>query len=231
MGPLKRSALRMAKNIELKCPKSMFYHIERIKRGEYDVPEYSHPRPVILDIGANVGGFALWAANRWPNSEIFCYEPVPGNFELLKINVSNFKKPGARSRIHVNNFAIGNPTRTKMFVGRNNCGEASFFDLGEQQKTAVAVTTQPPTIMPRAHILKLDAEGSEIEILTGLDLINYDVVLLEYHSEYNRRLIDAILRDYTLIGGYVRGLNRGTLKYVNPRLVRTAKLAAKTSKQ
>jgi hypothetical protein len=52
--------------------------------------------------------------------------------------------------------------------------------------------------MPRAHILKLDAEGSEIEILSGLDSIDYELVLLEYHAENNRRLFDAILRDYAL---------------------------------
>jgi hypothetical protein len=106
-----------------------------------------------------------------------------------------------------------------LFLGRNNCGEASFFDLGEQQQTAVEVTTVAPVVMPRAQILKLDTEGCEVEILSGLSLIDYDVVMLEYHSEANRRRADGILHDCALVGGYARSQHRGILKYVHLRLI------------
>jgi FkbM family methyltransferase len=195
-------------------------HIRLIESGEYDLP-YNHPRSVILDVGANIGGFAVWAADRWPGCEIFCYEPLPDNFALLKANVRLVNSAG---RVHIHNFAIGDPKHTKLFLGRNNCGEASFFDLGEQQQTAVEVTTVAPTVMPPAQILKLDTEGCEVEgceveILSGLSLIDYDVVLLEYHSEANRRRTDGVLHDYVLVGGYARGLHRGILKYVHLRLI------------
>jgi FkbM family methyltransferase len=39
---------------------------------------------VILDIGANVGSFAAWALKRWPGAHVYCYEPLPNNFALLK---------------------------------------------------------------------------------------------------------------------------------------------------
>jgi FkbM family methyltransferase len=204
---------------EVKCPRSMRPHIESIWRGEYDVP-YKNLRPTILDVGANVGGFAVWAATRWPNCKIFCYEPLPDNFGLLKTNVELLRNTGITNQIEIHNFAIGNPSRTKMFLGRNNPGEASFFDLGEQQKKTIEVTTQSPTIMPRAHILKLDAEGTEIEILSALDSIDYDIVILEYHSENHRRQADVILRNYALIGGHARTLNRGVLKYAHSRLIK-----------
>ena len=44
------------------------------------------------------------------------------------------------------------------------------------------------------------------------------VILLEYHSEANRRKIDALLGDFFLVGGEVRHLHRGTLKYMHRRL-------------
>jgi FkbM family methyltransferase len=185
-----------------------------IESGEYDLP-YNHSSPIILDVGANIGGFALWAADRWPGWEIFCYEPLPDNFALLKANVGLVN---SASRVHTHNLAIGDPQHTKLFLGRNNCGEASFFDLGEQQQTAVEVTTVAPMVMPRAQILKLDTEGCEVEILSGLASIDYDVVMLEYHSEANRRRADGILHDYALVGGYA-SLHRGILKYVHLRLI------------
>ena len=37
----------------------------------------------IVDIGANMGSFSVYAANSCPEADIYCYEPVPGNFEVL----------------------------------------------------------------------------------------------------------------------------------------------------
>ena len=51
----------------------------------------------------------------------------------------------------------------------------------------------------------------------GLREIAFDVVLLEYHSEANRRRIDRLLADYVLVGGQVRGPHRGVTKYVHRR--------------
>ncbi|WP_194460280.1 FkbM family methyltransferase [Bradyrhizobium sp. CCBAU 53421] len=204
--------------IGIQCPPSMIPHLELIQRGEYDVA-YNHPRPIILDVGANVGGFAIWAVKRWPGCEIYCYEPLPDNFAMLEPNVGTLRDSRVSSGIHVHNFAVGDPTHTRMFLGKNNCGEASFFDLGEQAGSSVTVVTRPPEVMPPAQILKIDTEGCEIEILSGLRSIDYDVVLLEYHSERNRREADLLLRDYALVGGYARNFHRGILKYMHSRLI------------
>jgi FkbM family methyltransferase len=207
-----------AMEINIRVPPAMVSHLQLIQRGEYDVA-YDHPRPVILDVGANVGGFAVWALRRWPGCELHCYEPLPDNFELLQANAGILRDAGVPNKIHVHNFAIGDPVHTQIFPGRNNCGEASFFELGEQQRNSVAVVTQPAQVMPPAQILKLDTEGCEIEILSGLASIDYDIVLLEYHSEKNRREADGLLRDYALVGGYARCLHRGILKYMHSRLI------------
>jgi hypothetical protein len=64
----------------------MRYHVQKVLGGEYEVP-YRATRPVILDIGANVGSFAAWALGRWPGAHIHCYEPLPDNFVLLQKNL------------------------------------------------------------------------------------------------------------------------------------------------
>jgi FkbM family methyltransferase len=197
----------------LNFPPSMGPHVQKVLRGEYDLP-YQHPNPVILDIGANVGSFAVWAVNRWPGCFVHCYEPLPANFELLRSNLRSL----VGTSVSLNNFAIGDPARSRLFLGKNNCGEASFFDLGEQSTESVEVVTRAPDFLPKAEILKIDAEGSEVDILTKMQPINVDVVLLEYHSEQNRRRADELLADYFLIAGEVRCLNRGVLKYVHRRL-------------
>jgi len=188
-------------------------HVQSVLAGEYDTP-YDNPAPVILDVGANVGSFAIWASRRWPGSFIHCYEPLPENFAALEANLTPLS-----GRVALNNWAIGDPGHRKLFLGRNNCGEASFFDLGEQSSEWVNVETRAPATLPKADVLKLDTEGGEVEILSGLPEIAFDLVLLEYHSEENRRNTDRLLRDYVLVGGRIRCLHRGVLKYVHRRLL------------
>ena len=192
----------------------MLHHVREIFKGEYDVP-YSRRAPVVIDIGANVGAFALWASQRWPGSIIHCYEPVPTNFEMLQQNLSCLD----HHRVHMNNFAIGDTTRTQMLLGKNNCGEASFFDIGEQTAQTIRVETKDAAVLPQAHVLKVDTEGSEIEILERHRSIEYEVILIEFHGDNNRRQIDIILGEYCLIGSKVRHPHRGILKYVHRRMV------------
>jgi FkbM family methyltransferase len=192
-------------------------HVQKVLAGEYDIP-YRHSAPVILDIGANVGSFAAWALKRWPGAHVHCYEPLPDNFALLTRNLGQF----AGSSVSLYNFAVGDPSLTRLYLGRNNCGEASFYDIGEQSTVCVEVEARTPDVLPKAQIVKIDTEGSEVEILTRMTSLDFDAVMLEYHSEANRRRIDTLLQDYVLVGGEIRSLHRGTLKFLHKRLIEAA---------
>jgi hypothetical protein len=123
----------------------------------------------------------------------------------------------------LHNFAVGDPSLTRLYLGRNNCGEASFYDIGEQSAASVEVETRAPDVLPKAQIAKIDTKGSEVEILTRMTSVDFDAVMLEYHSETNRRRIDALLQDYVLVGGHIRHLHRGTLKFLHKRLIEAAR--------
>ena len=178
-------------------------------------------RPVILDIGANVGSFSAWALKRWPGSHVHCYEPLPDNFALLKKNLGSLEGQS----VSLNNFAIGDPSLKNLYLGRNNCGEASFYDVGEQSAVTVEVETRAPSVLPKAHIVKIDTEGSEIDILSRMPSLDFDVIMLEYHSEANRRKVEELLSDFFLVGGEIRSLHRGTLKYFHGPAGQSCRLA------
>ena len=66
------------------CEEAMRPHVARVFEGEYEVtmsPELVKPR--ILDIGANLGAFAIWASKRWPGASFICFEPHPTTYKLL----------------------------------------------------------------------------------------------------------------------------------------------------
>lgn len=195
------------------CQKEMIPHVKQVLAGEYGIA-YKHDKPIILDIGANVGAFAIWAIQKWPKANIYCYEPNPENFVFLSHNTSPYL-----NQIHLYKKAVGNIENTKLYLGKHNSGESSFYNLGEQTDDFVEVITIPPSELPKANILKMDTEGSEIDILCALDVQEYDVVALEFHSERDRRIIDTMLSDFTVTHGFIRTANRGVLTYINNRIL------------
>lgn len=199
--------------MNLHCPPSMRYHAEKVFSGEYDLP-YQNSVPTILDIGANIGSFAIWAHHRWPNCFVYCYEPLPDNFDMLEKNLMQV----GMSNFRIENVAVGNPSHTQLHLGKHNCGEASFFNMGEQSEQCVHVKTIAPRSLPKADMLKMDVEGCEVEILERLPSITYDAVMLEYHSDQLRRLVDELLMDYVLVGSEAHNKHRGIVKYLHKRI-------------
>ena len=99
---------------------------------------------------------------------------------------------GHLKNIKLLNSAVRNFNgESSIFLGKNNVGESSFFyDNEEQSKQALDVKCISASELPKAHVIKIDTEGCEKEILEAIDNLNFDLILLEYHSEqitiYNR---------------------------------------------
>lgn len=187
-------------------------HVAAIFNGEYDLPAKFRD-PEIVDIGANVGAFIIWALGRW-GGHVTAYEPNKANFFLLKENVAYL---GGRVTL-INAAVRQNRLDNRLFNGKTNCGACSFFQLGEQEETWTEVNVVKPSSLPPADILKIDTEGCEFEILkemTNLRILNSKVILLEYHRREDRRIIDYLLKDYTLWACKSSHPDRGILKYVH----------------
>jgi len=183
--------------------------VKEIVEGEYDL-DLNLKHPVIADVGANLGIFTLWALRRWPDAFVYCYEPSIYNFHFLKQNFDG------NSQVKLFNFALGKTTRTKLFKGRSNCGQASFFKTSEQQDSYEIVKTKSPSVIPKdCDILKIDTEGCEVEILSGLKDRRFRAVLVEYHSEVDRELILKLLSDYSLVESHETWINHGILKFIH----------------
>lgn len=209
-------------NFDFAAPTNMVAHVEKIFRGEYDVDIDMITSPIILDIGANVGAFTVWAANRWPGSVVHSYEPLPENFNYLTRNIIT-NRLDYRVFIHQQAIAKCDSETADLYMGKNNTGEATFFKEleGADPNRKISVKVEDPIVLPQANILKIDTEGSELYIL--VPLIQYkrefDLILLEYHREVDRREIDKLLFDYTLIGSSVTTPGRGVVKYLHNRLI------------
>lgn len=178
----------------LECPASMRPHANAVLQGEYALPRgYRIEPPIrVLDIGANVGAFALWARETWPGCELDCYEPHPENVALLRRNVAHLR-PGVTIHDHA---VVEDPDARSVFLfdGRNNCGESSIWLGDEQRESGRMVDAMPANDLPPADVVKVDTEGAELAILRGyLHLDRALVVMLEYHRYFDQWAIGALL--------------------------------------
>jgi hypothetical protein len=75
--------------------------------------------------------------------------------------------------------------------------------------------------LDEVDILKIDTEGSEVEILESLGprLRKVRFVFAEYHSQVDRRRIDHLLADFALFGLCPHSVSLGVVKYVRSDLV------------
>jgi FkbM family methyltransferase len=197
----------------------MEWHVTQILRGEYDVPLDSGELKV-LDIGANVGAFTAWASRRWRGCKIDAYEPISSSYRILLENVKRVKAADPEAEITTYNVAVlgTDLSRRRMWLGLNNCGEASFHNLGEQSSITETVKVISARQLPAADVIKIDTEGCEVEILEHMNLSRVKAIMLEYHSTHDRnRIIFDLNSAFELVAEFqsVPGRDdRGILKFL-----------------
>jgi FkbM family methyltransferase len=154
---------------------------EIFSAGSYEPPPQVAPLlrgPLrILDLGANIGLFALYALQRWPGSTLEAFEPDPENFALLERTAA----PHRRWRIH--EAAVSNTT------------EPIRFAMGQFAEGRAAVEEDDTITVPcadvfafagsqRIDLIKVDIEGGEWPILTDARLAQLPVrvLVMEWHE-------------------------------------------------
>jgi FkbM family methyltransferase len=205
--------------VTIAAPENMRSDIEDVMSGVYDVRglEFARP-PRILDIGANVGAYAVWASTRWPGASITCFEP---NAEACKWLVRNVRIDDIRP-VAVRDAMVAKLGGCKLRQGLNNLGEASFYDLGEQTTESIEVQLLSVDDLPACDVLKVDTEGCELEII-GSYLLRMAkegarlpmAVCFEFHRVADRQALDEILTEhgFLLVRGRIDCASLGTLCY------------------
>lgn len=132
-------------------------------------PAAARPRQAqaILDIGANVGYFSLFARHCFPEAQVYSYEPVPRNFDLLQ----QYQQGDAQW--HCFQQAVsGSPGSLTLHHDASDSftTAASIHASHGQSDTIEVPATTLPTILAthgldRVDLLKLDCEGAEYSIL------------------------------------------------------------------
>jgi len=157
----------------------------------YGDSRFYRPQPghTILDIGANIGVFALYMASQAPGIRVVCFEPASGASARLAENVRANRLGGA---ISVHRLAVSNRAGEAVLASGIGTGHGSFFASAYSQPSAqetvrcVSIDEALEMAGPTGiDLLKVDVEGAEIEIFEARELAKWENVkrvALEYHD-------------------------------------------------
>ena len=156
--------------------------------------------PTIVDVGANVGVFAVWAAKRLEAARVIAVEPGPNTVTFLRQNLSR----NGVTNAEVDAVAIGGEKRTASLY-RRGPGAMTTLYLRDAYGSTFAHEAEVEVItldelfvrhrIDGCDLLKLDCEGAEYEILFGADeatLGRIRHIAGEYHEGLNEHRADDL---------------------------------------
>lgn len=129
----------------------------------------------IVDLGANIGLFSVYAAGCWPAAQIEAFEPDPANADVLCAAIA---ANGLDGRIHVVRAAAGSANGTARFAS----GGVALSALDATGDILVEVR-DVLQLIAGADLVKLDIEGGEWAILADprFTAAPPRALVMEYH--------------------------------------------------
>ncbi len=143
----------------------------------------------VLEIGGNVGFWGFTFNKLYPNTEIFTFEPNTTPYKLLNLNSKYF--PNWK----IFNYGIGATKKTEsLFYIKDKSGQGSIYKnyvnknlITESEIIPIKVelikidTEFAKTNLNGTHfdIIKIDTEGSEWEVIKGIQSLSFENMYVE----------------------------------------------------
>ena len=159
---------------------------------------------VIMDLGANIGVFTLYAARCAPHAKVLSLEPFPSTFGRLVITVRGHNLD---DRVKCLNFAATGTDGARVMPDasvpsqRRALASAANGEEGTQVTGRTLEALLSENQLPQVDLLKMDIEGSEYEVLLSTPrsvLARIRRIAMEYHGDcapYSKEQLFDHLRD------------------------------------
>ena len=153
--------------------------IEEYARKKFEIKS----NDTVIDVGAHIGLFTMYATQSCKNGNIYSYEPVKENFEILKANIAinNLQD------VKIFNSAVSNSDSTiTLFINNDESGHSMFSESSENiiVNSTTLMKIFDKNNIKKCNFLKLDCEGAEYEIIEKLPSKYFKMIekmVIEYH--------------------------------------------------
>lgn len=139
------------------------------------------PGDVVLDIGAHVGSFAVWAIRKGAR-RVHSYEANPETYALARRNLTSYDDVDVRNRAVVG--TVGTRLTRNFWLNPGiNRGLDSLVE--KRGRTAIRVLCVPIDDLPETDFMKMDVEGAEIELLAAMTRWPRSMAIEFHHAHLN----------------------------------------------
>jgi FkbM family methyltransferase len=171
--------------------------------------------PYIVDCGANIGMSLIYFKRKFPGAEIVAFEPDPNVFSLLSENINKFDF----DNITLFNKGVWNEDGKVIFSGKgDDAGRIIETNFANQDAFDIEVVRLRPFLHKKVHLLKIDIEGAEFEVIQDIsDLLNnVEKIFIEYHSKINEEQNLHKILEILHNNGFRYFIEQTTLYNLNP---------------
>jgi len=185
-----KSILMQGKRVDLLFPEEKgikFAFVDIFLDDVYGLRNATSEYASILDIGANVGFFSLYARMRFPNAVIHAYEP---NLKLVPF--LNHQASLAKAQVFLEAVGAENG-KIKLVHARESLQTRSVLD-SRGEIPQIAFSEAMKRMGGKVDLVKLDCEGAEWSILSDSKAWrNVARLTMEYHLFEQQQTHDEIV--------------------------------------
>ncbi len=186
---------------------SFYIYSEIFVDTYYDV-KLDTNKPLIIDVGANTGYFALRMKQMYPEAKIICFEPYPPCVDQIKetIEINKLKN------VEIKELAVSDKAeKSKLYIHPTNIAGHSIYSENVSENyveiESVTLTHVLSMIKPdsKCDLLKLDCEGAEYPIIKSLTIEqskNFEKII--YEPTYDSYDILALNEHLKIVGYEVK---------------------------
>jgi len=155
---------------------------------EYKTRDFNYEDgDIFIDVGSHIGAWGILMASLNPTFQVYAYEPIPENFQLIKdnIKINNLKN------IKAFEYAVSDTSAGVMpihytnnpsdrFVGSPQGGSKVLVNAKKISLNDIFVNNQ----ITRCKVMKIDCEGCECKAFSTIPqriLQRIDYVIGEFH--------------------------------------------------
>ena len=153
----------------------------------------------ILDIGAHIGLFCLYASQYNKSGKIFCFEPIKENHKLL---LENIELNSIKNIIPFNLAVSSESEKIKMYLSNDQAGHSIFLKNSKPVKVDSISLKKifDDNKIDKSSFVKLDCEGAEYDIIKSAPieyLMKIDKIVMECHfvnskSQYVKKTVEKL---------------------------------------
>lgn len=132
------------------------HHAPRLERPVLDLVDFGGVSSTVLDVGANLGGFASQVLVRAPLMTVHCFEPNQELVHELNQKATRWGKYGGKPRAIINPVGVGSVNEIKELIVTDMHAASSFLPTSKASEDGWPMVNFGEARREKVQIVRLD---------------------------------------------------------------------------